>query len=574
MSGKRFEEQWGFPTPDDIPEETGCRQFSIPSDPVWFALLMGAVLPLADEKSWYQWGDMTPEEAAAAWWSIIDAAYDSECVGGSPDTLVPFWQTNDGSDAAVEAPAETWYDEVSWWIIEAFLATTVTPGAAITFTTTARYLHLAFKRGGFGALVQILLDEVEYMVLDTYAAGTPLLQCVVDTGDDEEHTLKIVHTGEANEGAVEDEELGGYRVDVIRKNINFAIPNFTFAERYDGTPPVHQVSTDGGETWVDSPDTDRRNQYLLPPREGASARCDAAANLTANLHEQIDAYIAALNLGALAGQLLGMIFSWLGEFGFEFVIISLIEQLISVLLDAGAEDIDDSFTSGVYDALTCYFYVAMTAEGRLTEQGLSEVLDQVYANEVVTVFNVLSALFSAAGPGGLSDIATVGDVEGDCDACSLAFDYVEHFESPLQPYTVPRGDGIHYSFAPNQFGALGGDVCGDAGQCLYGETPGSVYKAAIVTVDFGRDVYIDGFYAFVYTNNSSHQHHIRAVREDGLITYDLPYQNAPGGSGCLGNLTTPTAINARARYFSYLWLTGYTGVCGINAFRLTGSFLY
>jgi len=53
-------------TPDDIPSEGIKRWLCIPNTPALLASVTGALLPLAYAENWEQYGDVTPEEAAAA----------------------------------------------------------------------------------------------------------------------------------------------------------------------------------------------------------------------------------------------------------------------------------------------------------------------------------------------------------------------------------------------------------------------------------------------------------------------------------------------------------------------------
>src|SRR5664279_3127554 len=105
----------GFPTPNTAPDTTGCRVFIIPSDEEWFALFMGAVYRLTYESAWYQNGDLTPAEAAAAWVPIIDAAYDRSELGTCDVTIPsPWWdeESADDSDDTSDILEQPWYGDL------------------------------------------------------------------------------------------------------------------------------------------------------------------------------------------------------------------------------------------------------------------------------------------------------------------------------------------------------------------------------------------------------------------------------------------------------------------------------
>lgn len=68
----------GFPTPDEVPEEVGYLVFRFPNSNDWAGLLLGALDALSKEYNWYQWGELTPAEAAEAFKDIVtQAPYDT-----------------------------------------------------------------------------------------------------------------------------------------------------------------------------------------------------------------------------------------------------------------------------------------------------------------------------------------------------------------------------------------------------------------------------------------------------------------------------------------------------------------
>lgn len=77
--GKNYPGQRGFPTPNSTPSETRRRIFVVPADAEWLGLVMGAVEVLREEWRWYEWGALTPAEAAAAFNTIIIDAFENVC---------------------------------------------------------------------------------------------------------------------------------------------------------------------------------------------------------------------------------------------------------------------------------------------------------------------------------------------------------------------------------------------------------------------------------------------------------------------------------------------------------------
>lgn len=91
---KQYAKQpYKYPTPSEIPEDTGCRTFQIPSDPAWFALFMGALYPLTLPESFQQnEGGLSVETTAEIFQDLIELTYanaENGCVfctqpGGEP----------------------------------------------------------------------------------------------------------------------------------------------------------------------------------------------------------------------------------------------------------------------------------------------------------------------------------------------------------------------------------------------------------------------------------------------------------------------------------------------------------
>lgn len=66
-------------TPETIPAETICRTLFIPDDDIFYANVVGALLPLTYAENWEQVGAITPDEAAERSRELFDAFVASEC---------------------------------------------------------------------------------------------------------------------------------------------------------------------------------------------------------------------------------------------------------------------------------------------------------------------------------------------------------------------------------------------------------------------------------------------------------------------------------------------------------------
>lgn len=79
----------GFPTPDSVPGTTLCRTIQIPDDPLWLAIVNGALSELLDLRNYEPYGLLTPEETALAFADMFYGYLESDCVPGIvlPDDL-------------------------------------------------------------------------------------------------------------------------------------------------------------------------------------------------------------------------------------------------------------------------------------------------------------------------------------------------------------------------------------------------------------------------------------------------------------------------------------------------------
>lgn len=95
-NGKFAQGLRGFPTPNFIPADGGYIVFRMPRDNEWSGLILGAAQLLSEAWAWYQWGDMTPEEAAEAFRVIVNEAPMNVCGGTLPGGSPPFRVNENG----------------------------------------------------------------------------------------------------------------------------------------------------------------------------------------------------------------------------------------------------------------------------------------------------------------------------------------------------------------------------------------------------------------------------------------------------------------------------------------------
>lgn len=98
----------------------------------------------------------------------------------SIENIRPFYQnetevaTNDNTGGLV------WYEPAGDWVIEAFLASTFTPAAAIAYSVIIPKLRLTLRANDLGASFKVLLNGLEVLTGDSYSAITQLIDIPVD----------------------------------------------------------------------------------------------------------------------------------------------------------------------------------------------------------------------------------------------------------------------------------------------------------------------------------------------------------------------------------------------------------
>ena len=206
--GKNFESDKGFPTPDSLPEDLGCRAFQLPNDADWYGLLMGALQRLREPGEYYQWGSLTPDETAAAWDEFIWNAYENACGVGSL-VPTPFWDEVTETDDQFEPDEQPWYgyvldpdlppDELTFvesagiWAFTGLLAVSGTPAAAILFHTVAPSFVLAMRGDDFAQVIRILVDAHDQATVETTGDPDELFEIpLVGDPDSESHDVLII----------------------------------------------------------------------------------------------------------------------------------------------------------------------------------------------------------------------------------------------------------------------------------------------------------------------------------------------------------------------------------------------
>lgn len=208
---KLFPAEGRYPTPESVPIDLGTRALCVPSSAAWFAVIMGALMVLADEDNWIAFdGGITVADAAEVAQQIIDNAYDETClVPGTSDYPTPFW---DGvTDTDDEYPVETqpWYgyvtdpeaapgeltfvEDATIWTLTGMLAVSASPAAALLFQTIAPRFALAMRGGDLIEIIRVIFDGEEQARITTTGNPDELIEIpVVGDAGISVHDLLIV----------------------------------------------------------------------------------------------------------------------------------------------------------------------------------------------------------------------------------------------------------------------------------------------------------------------------------------------------------------------------------------------
>lgn len=199
IPGKNAPGLKGYPTPDETPAERGCFTFYLPNSPDYVGQLLGALHPLTKAYNWYYWGEMSPQEAADAWYDIIaeaeEANFEAICDPGIP---TPYWDDVADLDDQEQPIDQAWYgifdgtfqETVENFVIAGFIAYSGQIGAAVSFLTIAPRFRLAWKTGDLGGIIRVIIDGADVGTVDTFSAVEGVIeQDYVGDPELEEHQI-------------------------------------------------------------------------------------------------------------------------------------------------------------------------------------------------------------------------------------------------------------------------------------------------------------------------------------------------------------------------------------------------
>jgi len=183
---------------------------------------------------------------------------------------------------------------------------------------------------------------------------------------------------------------------------------------------IIEESPDGGETWTPIDDDPRFIGILLPPREGANAKCDAAQSTIDMIQAHFDQLIADVNLGASVTAIIAAVIALLAIVVSLGTLTPLILPLASAIFWAGGAAIESALTASVYDRLLCLIYCNSEDDGSYTQAGWQNLrADIVGASEITGLAEqLIKDYITLLGSVGLSNAASYNPTAvGDCSEC-------------------------------------------------------------------------------------------------------------------------------------------------------------
>lgn len=170
---------------------------------------------------------------------------------------------------------------------------------------------------------------------------------------------------------------------------------------------------DGGETWVETPEADPRNNPggLAPAIDD---RCAAAIGMRNHLEFILDQIYLATSLIDMANAILAIITVTVPGFG---LLVRLIILLCEALLAIGTAALVIEFDEDAYDQLQCIFYDEIGEDGRMTQAQLETINTRICDEMSATVCLAMGAFLNTFGSVGWSNFGALYGEAGDCSDC-------------------------------------------------------------------------------------------------------------------------------------------------------------
>lgn len=166
----------GWITPDSIPTDTLCRVLLIPDDPILYAAVSGALLPLIYADNWEQVGDATPAECAEAMYTLYAAFVESVCY--VPD-VTQIWYEVSQNTGAENTTAGTQFTRSLNTIADVMGDTGISlNNSVITIPAGNWHIRALVPGNACGQFIAIIHDSSNSVDI----ARSPSVRAITDTG--------------------------------------------------------------------------------------------------------------------------------------------------------------------------------------------------------------------------------------------------------------------------------------------------------------------------------------------------------------------------------------------------------
>lgn len=271
-----------------------------------------------------------------------------------------------------------------------------------------------------------------------------------------------------------------FRDDLIRRLMMSCCGDETPIQYRYTSDGVLQKSEDGGETWVDAPQDDvRNNSPQFPPmsgEDGDDKKCIAATGAAVLLKEQVgDNLTDDMTRAALLAILTGWVTTFIQTSNpyeaLKTVINNVIFALEIVLLRP-------ALTDDTYDQFKCILYCHMNDDASVSEDELNLIQFDILTQITGIAGSFYSQIVFLLGAGGLTNLLrAAGSSTGDCEDC----DCNDGCDTVWQVYDPGAG---HF-----------GEILEQTGDFIIAQTTGintnNVYYIYLITDDVNNCCYIN-----------------------------------------------------------------------------------
>lgn len=249
----------------------------------------------------------------------------------------------------------------------------------------------------------------------------------------------------------------------IRKKLS-ATEGVSETQRYNQDEDVFQTSFDGGETWVDTPESDpRHNPALINPTNTDDA-CAAAQGFSNFVREFVDSTFDAFNVVGISSTAINIGLLFVPQIALFWRVAQLVAEGI---LGVGAVTLAATFTETVYDQIRDIAFCHIDATGHFSQEDFDAIGADLQEEIGGSAFNITMALlYNIYGLVGFSNAAIELAEEAECEPCAfcvLQDWFVDPYEwavvsdagfGDLGVYTPPFASRVGHRIAEGDYGTF------------------------------------------------------------------------------------------------------------------------